>query len=347
VNEFSSLKSAWHISRIADLRAGNDIVPTHVQLILSDLCDSDCNFCAYRMTGGFSTENFADEKGNKNPNRMIPTAKAREILEDCALLGVGAIEFTGGGEPTMHPECFEIIEYAQTLGMKTGLVTNGGRLKECAAVEGLQWLRISLDAGTPETYKSTRKSKAWPQVMKAFEYVGKLKGPYVGVGFVVTRENHMELSRACEIVKGFGIPYVRVSAMFSDSGADYYSGIEGWVGAERMAAKTLEDDTFKVVDFFDDRVNDLRMAAPKYSFCGEQQFVLYVGGDQKVYRCCTTAYTKHGEIGDLHNQSFASWIKSYRRYDFDARSCKTCQFNQKNEVVNFMLDKSPPHIEFV
>lgn len=347
MNEFSTLKAAWHIERIADLRAGKDIIPTHVQLIISDLCNMSCGFCAYRMDGGFSTENFADEEGNKNPNRMIPVEKAKEILDDCATLGVGAIEFTGGGEPTVHPKCFEIIEHAQNLGMKTGLVTNGVRLKPQPAIEKLQWLRISLDSGTPETYEATRESKAWPQVMKALKYAGTLKGPYVGVGFVVTNENYRELAQACEIVKGFGIPYVRVSAMFSDFGASYYNGIEDQIDACRREAKKLEDSTFKVVDFFDDRVNDLRIAAPKYSFCGEQQFVLYVGGDLRVYRCCTTSYTKHGEIGDLREQRFSEWIKKYRRYDFDARTCRICQFNNKNEMINFMLDKSPPHIEFV
>lgn len=347
MDKFSSLKAAWHLDRIRDLRAGKDIVPTHVQIILSDLCNQNCHFCAYRMDGGFSTEKFADDKGNKNPNRMIPTAKAKEILDDCAALGVGAIEFTGGGEPTVHPQCFEIIEYAQSLGMETGLVTNGVRLKAHPAVENLTWLRISLDAGQEETYEKIRDSKAWHKVMACLKMAGTLVKPYVGVGFVVTRENYRELAQACRIVKDAGIPYVRVSAMFSTGGELYYVGIERWIEDQIAAAKELQDDTFKVVDFFADRVNDLRMKAPEYSFCGEQQFVLYIGGDQKVYTCCTNAYTTHGEIGDLRAQRFSEWIKKHRRFDFDARSCHHCQFNSKNSVINFMLDKSPEHVAFV
>lgn len=347
MNEFSSLKAAWHIERIADLRAGKDIVPTHVQIILSDLCNQNCHFCAYRMDGGFSTENFADEGGNKNPNRRIPTAKAMEILDDCAAMGVGAIEFTGGGEPTVHPDCFKIIEYAQSLGLQTGLVTNGVKLKAHPAVEKLTWLRISLDAGTPTTYERIRQSTAWPQVMKALAYAGTLTGPYVGVGFVVTRENFREIAQACHIVKGAGIPYVRLSAMFSTGGELYYAGIEDQIDACRAEAKKIEDGSFKVVDFFSARVEDLRSKAPDYKFCGEQQFVLYIGGDQKVYTCCTNAYTTHGEIGDLKGQSFADWMKTHRRYDFDARGCHHCQFHDKNRVINFMLDKKPAHVEFV
>lgn len=347
MNHFSSLKPAWHLDRIAKLRAGQDIVPTHVQLILSDLCNQDCHFCAYRMEGGFSTEKFADANGNKNPNRRIPTAKAHEIVEDCAALGVGSIEFTGGGEPTVHPACMEIIEHAQSLGIQTGLVTNGVKLKPHKAIEGLAWLRISLDAGTPETYERIRRSTAWPQVMNSLAYAGSLKGPYVGVGFVVTRENYGELVAAAALVRGVKIPYIRVSAMFSDNGAKYYEGVEEAIEQQRAAARLLQCPTFKVVDFFDDRLNDLKMAKPQYSFCGYQQFVLYVGGDQNVYTCCTNAYTTHGKIGDLSQQRFADWLKTHRRFDFDARGCHHCQFNEKNAVVNYLLDPAPAHVDFV
>jgi MoaA/NifB/PqqE/SkfB family radical SAM enzyme len=345
-NRFSAEKALWHIDKIAQLRQGKDIIPTHVQIILSDLCNQNCHFCAYRMDGGFSTEGFADADGNKNPVRFIPTEKAKEILTDCARLGAQAIEFTGGGEPTVHKDCYEIIDFAQSLGLETGLVTNGVRLKPHSCIENLTWLRISVDAGTPETYEMVRESKAWPTVMKNLKYAGSLTKPYVGLGYVITRENYLEIYDGCHIAREAGIPYVRLSAMFSEYGADYYEGIDHEVRRQIEKAKALERDNFKVVNFFENRVHDLEMGKPDYQFCGEQQFVLYIGGDQKVYTCCTNAYTKHGEIGDLKSQSFASWLKSTRRYDFDARSCHHCQFNDKNKIINWALSK-PAHVNFV
>jgi MoaA/NifB/PqqE/SkfB family radical SAM enzyme len=344
---FSSLKAAWHVERIKQLREGKDIVPTHVQLIISDLCNQDCHFCAYRMSGGFSTEKFADEKGNKNPVRFIPTAKCKEILDDCAEIGVGAIEFTGGGEPTVHPDCIEIIGHAQKLGLQTGLVTNAVRLKDHAVFRGLDWLRISLDAGTSDTYERIRVSKQWPKVIDNIRLAATFEKPYVGVGFVVTRENYNELYLACYIMRELGVPYMRISAMFSEAGAGYYDGILDEIYDQRRRCKELETETFKIVDFFGNRVEDLQLGKPDYRFCGEQQFVLYIGGDQKVYTCCTNAYTTHGQIGDLRQQGFKDWLKSHRRYDFDARWCHHCQFNEKNKVINFMLEERPKHVDFV
>jgi MoaA/NifB/PqqE/SkfB family radical SAM enzyme len=345
--EFSSLKAAWHLDRIRTLRERKDIVPTHVQLIISDLCNQDCHFCSYRMSGGFASENFADEQGNKNPVRFIPTVKAKEILDDCAALGVGSIEFTGGGEPTVHKDCTDIIGHAQKLGLETGLVTNGVRLKDHSVYRNLDWLRISVDAGHPATYETMRSSKAWPKVMETLKLAGTYDKPYVGVGFVVTPENYLEIYTACLIVKNAGIPYVRIGAMFSFDGSDVYKPIRAAIDKEIIHAKTLADDDFKVVDFFESRVTDLDQGRPEYKFCGEQQFVLYIGGDQKVYTCCTNAYTTHGEIGDLRKQRFKDWLASHRRYDFDARECHHCQFNDKNRILNFMLDKNPKHVNFV
>lgn len=347
MNYYSNEKAVWHIERIADLRRGKDIVPTHVQIILSDLCNQNCHFCAYRMDGGFSTELFADEQGNKNPVRFIPTVKVKEILDDCARLGVKAIQFTGGGEPTVHKDCYELIEYAQNLGLETALVTNGVKLKPHKCIENLTWLRISLDAGTAETYERIRESKAWNTVMKNIQYAGTLTKPYVGIGFVVTKENYKELAEATRITKEAGIPYIRISAMFSDLGKDYYDEISFEIKKQSVLASAYEDDKFKIVNFFNDRIKDLDEGRPDYKFCGEQQFTVYIGGNQKVYTCCTNAYTTRGEIGDLSNRSFADWLENTRRYDFDARTCHHCQFNQKNRSINWMLAEDPPHINFV
>lgn len=333
------------MDKIKHLREGRDIIPTHVQLVISDLCNQDCHFCSYRMSGGFATENFA-ENGNRNPARFIPTAKAKEILDDCKWLGVKAIEFTGGGEPTVHKDHLEIIGHAQALGLQTGLVTNGVRMVDHPVFRNLDWLRISLDAGTKETYDKIRESKAWSKAIKAIKLAGTFEKPFVGVGFVVTKENYPEIVLCCVLAEEYGADYIRIGAMFSFDGSDYYSGIRKNIEEEIEYARSMTQK-FNIVDFFGNRIADLDQGKPDYKFCGEQQFVLYIGGDQKVYTCCTNAYTTHGQIGDLTNQRFKDWIAHTRRYDFDARGCHHCQFNDKNRAINYMLDPAPAHVDFV
>lgn len=330
----SSLKPAWHVDKIKELQEGENITPTHLQLIISDLCNQNCHFCAYRMDGGFSTELFWEGE-NRNPARFIPLEKAREILLDYRALGGKAVEFTGGGEPTAHKDHLEIIGYAQSLGLETGLVTNGVRLKDHDVFRNLDWLRISLDAGTEETYERVRESKAWKRVIDNLGVVSQFNKPLVGVGFVVTRENYHEIAEAALIVKESGISYMRVSALFSEEGSKYYDGLDVHV-----------PDYEWVVNLFPDRVNDLDQEAPDYSFCGYQQFVNYIGADLKIYTCCTNAYTLHGQIGDLSNRTYADWLMNEDRTRWDSRSCHHCQFNDKNRLIDYLVS-NPPHVNFV
>jgi len=357
---YSDLKAAWHLDKIAALRSGKQIVPAQVQLILSDLCNQDCHFCAYRSSNGFSIEQFAGVNGEKNPNRKITTAKAIEILDDCGSLGVKAIQFTGGGEPTVHPDHLLIFEYAQNMGLETSLVTNGVLFREGwqFVLPKMKWVRVSIDAGTAEEYARVRRVK--PEFYGvALAHVAQLAGEIrkqgadclLGVGYVLTRENWADAYEGCRVIRETGAANVRLSAMFSTEGAAYYDGVYDQIREEIERIKSLETVDFKVVDLFGNRIDDLVQHSPDYEFCGYQQFNCYVGGNLKVYRCCTTAYTLHGEVGDLTNQRFASWFYSQAKQEayasFDARSCSVCQFGLKNKTINYLVQIEPTHINFV
>ncbi len=357
---YSDLKAAWHLDKIGAMRRGYQVVPAQVQLILSDLCNQDCHFCSYRMSNGLSAEQFADEKGNRNPNRRIPTVKAFEILDDCATLGVKAIQFTGGGEPTVHPDHLLVFERAQGLGLETSLVTNGVLFRDGwqFIFPKMKWVRISIDAGNSEEYARVRRVK--PEFYRtAMDHVALLAGEIMkqgsdcllGVGYVLTRENWSDVYEAVRLIRSTGAANVRLSAMFSTEGAAYYEGVYDDIRKEIERVKTLQTPKFAIIDLFGDRIADLVQHAPDYDFCGYQQFNCYIGGNLRVYRCCSTAYTKHGEVGDLTERRFADWFYSQEKHnayaDFDAKSCSVCQFNSKNRTISYLVGEIPTHINFV
>jgi MoaA/NifB/PqqE/SkfB family radical SAM enzyme len=357
---YSDLKAAWHLAEIDQLRRGEQIAPRQVQLILSDLCNQDCHFCSYRMSNGLSSEQFGevkDGKLNMNPNRRIPTDKAEEIVRDCARLGVGAIQFTGGGEPTVHPDHLRIMRLALDCGLDCGLVTNGVLLRPGweDVYRQFKWIRVSVDASNAQEYAKVRRvpEAIYSKVLGNVRSIAETVGPecLLGVGYVVTRENWEHLFSGIEQIRDTGAHYVRLSAMFSTEGEDYYGHDLPAIRRNIADLSVLETPRFKIVNLFGDRISDLKQHAPDYSFCGYQQFNCYVGGNLKVYRCCTTAYTAHGEVGDLSKQSFRDWFYSADKLaaygQFDARSCNVCQFNNKNKAINYMLDKQPLHVNFV
>lgn len=359
MNIYSSTKAAWHIDRIADMRAGRQAVPVNLQIIPSDYCQHDCTYCAYRASNGISSSQFGglDKAGKPthNPLRMIPKEKVLEILEDAAALGVKSITWTGGGEPTAHPDHLELFERALDLGLECSMNTNGAVLRNGwqDILPRFTYIRFSFDGSTPEEYAAIRRTSPamfGKVVGNIAAVVGEVKRRnsdcVIGVGYVVTPDLHESTRRAVEVLRDTGVTYVRLASMQSTEGAAVYGDRLIHARDSVRRACQLARPGFDVIDLFDAALGK-RMSDP---FCGFQQLVLYIGGNQKVYRCCYVAYSQPGEIGDLRNQRFSEWFESDGKQsaieNFDARGCGTCPLVEKNATIAAMV-KAPPHVNFV
>lgn len=365
---YSVHKIFHHWDKISELREGKQPIPLQVQLIMSDLCNQDCHFCSYRNSNYTTNELFKvidkDGKVNNNPNRMIPYEKCIEILDDCKELGVKGMQFTGGGEPTVHPKHQEIMQHSVNLGLELGLVSNMVILRDglldVFKSDKSKWVRVSVDAGDELSYARIRRiNKA--MYNKACENIQKLvhirdsfnPDLVIGVGFVVTKENWQEVVIATEKAKSWGVNNIRISAIFSEDDIDYFDGF--WEEANELCkeAKKLEDpkQNFKVFNLFDDRSEDLKLGHPDYSFCTYQHLNSYIGGDLNVYRCCNLAYNLRGKLGSIENMRFKDFWLSREKEDvmgdFDARGCPLCMFSNKNRLALYAIESNPKHVNFV
>jgi MoaA/NifB/PqqE/SkfB family radical SAM enzyme len=361
MNPYRQDKVLQHLDRVRALCRGEHPAPVHVQIIISDLCNQNClGFCSYRTEGYSSNELFftRDAEGeilSRNPTRFIPLEKVREILEDCAAMGVKAIEITGGGEPTVHPNHATIFQTVRDLGMDLGLVTNGVALDEralapLAASGGETWVRVSIDAGTPETYTKIRSCPprhwdlAWRTVRRLA--VAKATTPrsplVVGVSFVLTKENWREVVMATQLAIAAGADNIRIGGLFQNSRTHYYDTFLDEARVLCAEAVSLATPDFTVVNLFGDRYQDLVQGPPDYRTCGYQRLSTYIGGDLNLYRCCVQSYNRRGLIGSLKDQRFADvwWgiVNNPEYLQFDARGCAMCQHNTKNRTIQEAID---------
>lgn len=384
---YSPFKIVRHLDVIRGIRDGRPVRPTHVQLIISDLCNQSCNFCAYRSPDYSSSQLFYEIKPqtngngglrrdtdhperNYNPNRMIPVEKVLEILDDCQEMGVSGIQLTGGGEPTVHPHFMNIaavtvVEHKLALALVSNGVQIGKRLHRDPRFNELfsrvAWTRISIDAGYAETYAKIRNvgfdhfEAAWEAVRelrRASDLSNLPRKPVVGVGFVVTPDNWMEVGEAARLAKEAGAHNIRISAQFSTQDEALFLGFHLECAMLcRTADRLFTDDTFKVYNRFSEKLDDLKQKRPDYDRCGYQKVTTYVGGDLNVYRCCVTAYNPSGLVGSLKEQRFKDlWMSQVRADDmeaFNARACDRCQFNGINRFLDYALrSEEPQHREF-
>src|SRR3990167_11216593 len=358
---YSDLKMGWHMLR----DGGLPNAPKQVQIILSDLCNQNCSFCAYRMEGYTSNELFVGKSdkakyGTNNPVRMMSSLRAFSLLEECKRLGVEGLQFTGGGEPTVHKAHIDIFEKALDMGFKCSLVSNGVSWAPelIAIMRDFAWVRVSLDAGTAETYAKIRQTPAsnFERVLNNVHYLAEVsdrKQCVLGVGYVVTPDNWLEIRQATHLIRETGASYVRLSAMFNPDDALPYQDIyQDVLKIVRDVKADYDSETFTVHELFTDRMQDLFDGSPDYDRCIYQHYTAYVGGDMQAYRCCVLAYNKRGQVagGDLTTRPFDEfWNSDERKRDFDgfnARGCERCQFNSKNRAANYLLGKKPVHAEF-
>ncbi len=350
---YSPLKIFHHRGRIDALQRGEQPNPAQVQLIITNRCNHRCKFCSYRMPGYTSNQMFnaADE---------IPYAKVLEIIDDCREMEIPAIQVTGGGEPTIHPQFSEIVEQIVSRGLQLAIVTNGNVLpeKSIPTLACATWVRFSIDAAEEATYRSLRGvgeaafKKTWKNIDRlVVEKYRQQSDVVIGIGFVVTRENFREVVTATQQAKDAGVDNIRLSAVFQNDGADYFDAIHPEAIELCREAVKLQTPTFRVFNNFDHRFEDLELAHPDYSFCGIQHFNTYIGADLNVYRCCVNAYNRLGLIGSIRNHRFATlWRSAWKRYnfaEFDARKCSWCMFNEKNRTIAYAIANNPPHVNFV
>ncbi len=143
-------------------KAGGD-----VRLVLLTSCQSGCNFCHLE---GNKTE---DELGTLNPalagwkgKRGVPigerfdnTVRPSDVdmtIKITRELGLSRVHLTGG-EPTLHPDLFNIIDKLQSAGIEVGITTHGEisskRLDKLIS-SGITGINFSIHASTPEEYLS-------------------------------------------------------------------------------------------------------------------------------------------------------------------------------------------------
>lgn len=132
------------------LKKGAEEFPLMVVVSASYACNARCPVCPFTQSGLRSS--FKDAP-------FIAPETFKKVADQCGEYGAW-IRITGGGEPLLHPQMLELIEYAKGVGAKVGLITNGSLLNSYAIhkllAADIDAIDISADASDEETYSKVR-----------------------------------------------------------------------------------------------------------------------------------------------------------------------------------------------
>ena len=329
-NKYSDLKIFQFPDKIASFRGGYLTAPIYVRIKPINRCSHSCHWCCY---------SDGTKRKNDNPDQhlqagmhetmderaIMPWTKLQELLQDLHDMGTKAITFSGGGEPLMYPHIVEAMKLATELNLDLSVITNGQHLSKARA-EALykaKWVRVSIDYTSAEQMVASRHvpEKFYQEILdnlKSFA-AGKPATCDLGVNFICTRENHDNLVPFARTLKDCGVENVRFSPVYLTNFLEYHAPIAARVTEQLIECQALCDDSFSVNTTYD-LTSPSKSPVRPFTKCLYAQTVPVVGADLGVYGCHNVAYSNHGRIGSIANQSFrdmwfsdetSEWFKNF------------------------------------
>jgi MoaA/NifB/PqqE/SkfB family radical SAM enzyme len=149
--------------------------PVSVNLDLTSACNFACPHCV--------------DSGIINTGDQLDLTTVCDTVDTLRAQGLLSVILIGGGEPTLHRDFEAVVGHIKSKGIQLGIVTNGSRLSRVAGIvdslEKEDWVRISIDAGTEETFAAShlpRTSITLAGLLKEAEGLKK-RNPLITLGF--------------------------------------------------------------------------------------------------------------------------------------------------------------------
>lgn len=290
--------------------------------------------------------------------------------------GVKAVILIGGGEPMMHPAIEEVIRRFGTADVKIGITTNGLYLKKYLDVtaEHSSWVRVSMDAGTDQTFNRIRPSRTgksmFSSAIKNMEAFARAKRGKLGYSFMIFNQgsygfkgipikggalddlmhiktNVHEIYQAAKLARDIGCDYFEVKPMYD---VNHYAimqpeALTRIVDEQVAMAKELESDSFKVLEaskLWASLHGESNLEPKEYRRCSIAQVRTLIT-PSGVYVCPYFRGSEHKKIGDIQSQSFeAMWHGQQRKNVIDkldpSRDCTMhCIRHESNQTVERWL----------
>lgn len=174
--------------------------PSKVYFEITRKCNLNCTFCYNKSNDSFSKE--------------LSKEQIFSLLDELSELGTFEIRFTGG-EPTIHPDFFEIIEYSVKLGFFVSLGTNGiwsEDVLDKIKTSGIKIIIVSLD-GHEEYNDSIRGSGTFNKTILTLKNLRHNKDLILKINCVLTRHNKKYIDYIINLADFLGIDAVNFATL--------------------------------------------------------------------------------------------------------------------------------------
>ncbi|HEU0191150.1 MAG TPA: mycofactocin radical SAM maturase [Mycobacterium sp.] len=144
--------------------------------------------------------------GRRDP-RELTTSQCKAIIDELERMQVFYVNI-GGGEPTVRPDFWELVDYATAHHVGVKFSTNGVRITpEVAArlaASDYVDVQISLDGATAEVNDAVRGPGSYDMAIRALENLAAAGFADAKISVVATRHNIDQLDEFAELASRYG-----------------------------------------------------------------------------------------------------------------------------------------------
>src|SRR6185312_13346091 len=164
----------------------------------------------------------------KRDSRELSTRQCKDIIDELERMQVFYVNI-GGGEPTVRPDFWELVDYATAHHVGVKFSTNGVRITpEVAArlaASDYVDVQISLDGATAEVNDAVRGPGSFAMAIRALENLAAVGFSDAKISVVVTRHNVDQLDEFASLASRYGATLRITRLRPSGRGADVWDDL--------------------------------------------------------------------------------------------------------------------------
>ena len=226
--------------------------------------------------------------GRRDP-RELSTAECKRVIDELERMQVFYVNI-GGGEPTVRPDFWELVDYATAHHVGVKFSTNGLRITPEVArkLAGSDYIdvQISLDGATAEVNDAVRGRGSFDMAIAAMRNLADAGFAGFKISVVMTRHNVAQLDAFKAIADSFGAQLRITRLRPSGRGADVWDDLHPTAGQQRELYDWLVSRGENVLtgdSFF--HLAGYGEGLPGLNMCGAGRVVCLIDPVGDVYAC--------------------------------------------------------------
>lgn len=338
------------------INAFKNQLPIYIEVSPVGACNHRCTFCAVDYIGYKSV--------------FMNTETYKLTIDSMIGKGCKSIMFAGEGEPLLHPDICDLVNYTKQNGIDVSFTTNGVKLDQnfiLKSLKNVSWMKVSFNAGSPSAYSEIHRTKekdfytVLDNLKNAVEHKKKNNlSVALGLQMLLLPENKETVHELCILAKDIGLDYVVIKPYSQHK----FSTTQIYKDIDYTPYLSLEDDLaqyntkdFNVIFRVNTIKNWISQNQSRYCKClATPSAWAYVMASGDVYSCSAYLLDERFQLGNINDNTFEEIWCSQKRMDhadfvmnkLDIGECRVnCRMDQVNRYLDTIVSSKIDHINFI